>query len=183
MFENHQGMPDLNKIFAGYSPYNHAPPSFSFGIALDDAYDFLDRVAEYCTEEANILSIIDNGIEVGLVKVGKYDDIQVINSFYLWPSYRGKGHFIKYMGELCQGDIQFCLRPFPHNLFTDQGEEINDIREFYYATKSVDDHSNIQRITDRYLSLGLQHASITGLTKDFLTNYRPNDHPRIIIKQ
>ena len=183
MFVDHLFMPDLNKKFSGKVSGNHAPPCYTFGKKLQEQYEFLTRSPRHCNDECEILTINNNGLEVGFLRAGKSDGINVINSFYLWPEQRGCGFFVKYMGELCGGIIPFVLRPLPHILFTDEGTEITNLNEYSSSTKANDDHSNIQRITERYISLGLKRASVTGLTKPFLTNYGPNDHKRVIIQQ
>lgn len=183
MFVDHLFMPDVNKHFAGKCSGNHAPPCFTFGIQLQDTYDFLTLEPTYCDDECNILTINSNRIEVGFIRVGKTDGINVINSFYLWPTKRGCGFFVKYMGELCGGTLPFILRPLPHILFNDDGNEITNLNEFASAAKATDDHSNIQRVTEQYVRMGLKRASVTGLTKRFLTNYEPGDHKRILIEE
>jgi hypothetical protein len=183
MFNDILFMPDLNKTYKGKVAGNRASPTYSLGWTFHKAYTFLERIHPICSDDIAMLSIIDNETDVGMVRVIKADGIQVINSFYIWPNNRGNGHFLNYMRQICHGPIKFVLRPSPHTVLTDKGEEISSHREYYDARKQLEDDSNVDRIKRTYLKMGLKTAFIANIDEEFLTNYESGDHPRIIIPE
>jgi len=183
MFVDHLFMPDLNKTYQGRVAGNRASPTYYLGWEFHKAFNFAERIHTICSDDIAMLSIIDNEKDVGMVKVIKVDGIQVINSFYIWPKDRGKGHFLNYMGQISKGPIKFVLRPSPHTVLTDKGEEISSHREYYDARKQLEDDSNVDRIKETYLKMGLKPAFIANMDEEFLTNYKSGDHPRIIIQE
>jgi hypothetical protein len=176
-------MPTLTTHFKGNVSGNIASPTSSLSWKFDESFPFLKRIHHICSNDLAMLSIIDENKDVGIIRVIKEDGIQVINSFYIWPKDRGNGHFRNYMGKLCNGPIKFVLRPCPHKVLTEAGPEVSTYKEYLQSRKELDDESNVERIRNAYLTMGLRSAFITELSEEFLTNYRPGDCSRIIIEE
>jgi len=186
MFNTDLYFPDLNNHpdFRGRTIVNIEPKNRMLGRLFDKTFAFLKLEASHSDELFATLSIRDEEYEVGIMKVSVSDEsIHVINSFYIFPQYRNQGCFKRLMNDICKGSIHFVLRPQPHYLYREDGKEAQNAEDYYYADKAVDDKSQIERITDTYLTFGLKRAKITDIDREYLTNYGQNDHKRVIIQQ